>query len=166
MTRSDAKSVFSACAKHSAAAYRTPPPPHPSPVIKRTTLAHTHARPQVGNIAGSSVEDGVINKGGNVLVKRLGRIVHEGKLKTLKNLKADADKMVMGTECGIQVRLISRCLVSSPFFFLFVLLVFVVFCSMVKTSFFLCPLHVVYVWCLGECFVVFCELWMLVCGAF
>ena len=58
----------------------------------------------MGNIAGSSVEDGVINKGGNVLVKRLGRIVHEGKLKTLKNLKADADKMVMGTECGIQVR--------------------------------------------------------------
>lgn len=46
----------------------------------------------------------MINKGGNVLVKRLGRIVHEGKLKTLKNLKADADKMVMGTECGIQVR--------------------------------------------------------------
>eukprot|EP00752_Nemacystus_decipiens_P001884 g1815.t1 len=58
---------------------------------------------KVGNIAGSSVEDGVINKGGNVLVKRLGRIVHEGKLKTLKNLKADADRMVMGTECGIQV---------------------------------------------------------------
>ncbi|CAM9978364.1 unnamed protein product [Scytosiphon promiscuus] len=58
---------------------------------------------KVGNIAGSFVEDGVINKGGNVLVKRLGRIVHEGKLKTLKNLKADADKMVMGTECGIQV---------------------------------------------------------------
>lgn len=58
----------------------------------------------MGNIAGSSVEDGVINKGGNVLVKRLGRIVHEGKLKTLKNLKVDADKMVMGTECGIQVR--------------------------------------------------------------
>ncbi len=60
-------------------------------------------RTQVGNIAGSSVEDGVINKGGNVLVKRMGRIVHEGKLKTLKNLKADADRMVMGTECGIQV---------------------------------------------------------------
>ncbi|CAM9158659.1 unnamed protein product [Ectocarpus fasciculatus] len=58
---------------------------------------------KVGNIAGSMVEDGVINKGGNVLVKRLGRIVHEGKLKTLKNLKVDADKMVMGTECGIQV---------------------------------------------------------------
>lgn len=50
------------------------------------------------------VEDGVVNKGGNVLVKRLGRILHEGKLKTLKNLKADAQSMVAGTECGIQVR--------------------------------------------------------------
>lgn len=77
--------------------------------ITHTTRARARARIQVGNIAGSSVEDGVINKGGNVLVKRLGRIVHEGKLKTLKNLKADADKMVMGTECGIQVRGFTGC---------------------------------------------------------
>lgn len=60
--------------------------------------------PQVGNIAGSYVEDGVVLKGSSVIVKRLGRVQHEGKLKTLKNVKADVQEMVADTECGIQVR--------------------------------------------------------------
>lgn len=58
---------------------------------------------KVGNIAGSKVIDGVVSKGSNVLVKRLGRIMHEGKLKTLRNVKADVQEMVADTECGIQV---------------------------------------------------------------
>lgn len=45
-----------------------------------------------------------MTKGSNVIVKRLGRVIHEGKLKTLKNVKADVQEMVAMTECGIQVK--------------------------------------------------------------
>lgn len=58
---------------------------------------------KVGNIAGCEVLDGEVRKGSKVRVMRMGRVVAEGKLKTLKNLKADADMMVAGTECGIQL---------------------------------------------------------------
>jgi translation initiation factor IF-2 len=58
---------------------------------------------KVGNIAGCAVMDGEVRKGSSVRIMRLGRVVHEGKLKVLKNLKADAESMVAGTECGIQV---------------------------------------------------------------
>lgn len=71
-------------------------------IVSKITL---RTKQQVGNVAGSFVEDGVVNKGGSVLVKRRGRIIHEGTLKTLKNVKADVQQMVAGTECGIQVLL-------------------------------------------------------------
>jgi translation initiation factor IF-2 len=58
---------------------------------------------KVGNIAGSAVIDGEVQRGANVRIMRLGRVVHEGKLKVLKNVKADVESMVAGTECGIQV---------------------------------------------------------------
>mmetsp|Transcript_30299 Transcript_30299/g.39111 ORF Transcript_30299/g.39111 Transcript_30299/m.39111 type:complete len:859 (-) Transcript_30299:377-2953(-) len=56
---------------------------------------------KVGKIAGCEVLDGRVKKGANVRVMRGPRVIFEGELKTLKNLKADADEMVAGTECGI-----------------------------------------------------------------
>ena len=85
-----------------------PPPPH-----------LIYKKWQVGNIAGSAVEDGVINKGSSVLVKRRGRIIHEGTLKTLKNVKADVQQMVTGTECGIQVLFVCVCVARASFFEVF-----------------------------------------------
>jgi len=56
---------------------------------------------KVGRIAGSEVLDGRVINGANVRVLRGPRVIHEGVMGTLKNLKADADEMVAGTECGI-----------------------------------------------------------------
>ena len=46
---------------------------------------------KIGNIAGCAVMDGEVRKGASVRIMRLGRVVYEGKLKVLKNLKADAE---------------------------------------------------------------------------
>jgi len=58
---------------------------------------------KVGNIAGCEVIDGKVKKGANVRVMRGPRVIFEGKMKTLKNVKVDADEMASGSECGIQV---------------------------------------------------------------
>eukprot|EP01084_Bolivina_argentea_P109588 195891_1 len=58
---------------------------------------------KVGNIAGSVVVDGMVKRGTCVRVMRLGRVKHEGTLKTLRNLKQDVEFIASGAECGIQV---------------------------------------------------------------
>eukprot|EP00541_Cyclophora_tenuis_P004140 CAMPEP_0116579598 /NCGR_PEP_ID=MMETSP0397-20121206/22335_1 /TAXON_ID=216820 /ORGANISM="Cyclophora tenuis, Strain ECT3854" /LENGTH=268 /DNA_ID=CAMNT_0004109085 /DNA_START=93 /DNA_END=899 /DNA_ORIENTATION=- len=54
-----------------------------------------------GNIAGSRCLDGFIRKGSNVRVLRGDKILVETKVKTLRNFKAEADRIDEGNECGI-----------------------------------------------------------------
>ena len=54
-----------------------------------------------GNIAGSRCEDGYIRKTGNVRVMRGDKILTESKVRTLRNFKAEADRIEEGNECGI-----------------------------------------------------------------
>jgi len=56
---------------------------------------------KVGKIAGCGVVDGNVQRGGNVRVLRGNRIVHEGKLRTLKSFKEDVQKVETGNDCGI-----------------------------------------------------------------
>jgi len=55
----------------------------------------------LGNIAGSRCTDGFIKKGSNVRVMRGDKILTEDKIRTLRNFKAEVDKIEGGDECGV-----------------------------------------------------------------
>jgi translation initiation factor IF-2 len=57
--------------------------------------------PKVGTIAGCHVLDGVIPRAATVRVVRDGRVVHEGKIVSLKRFKDDASEVRAGFDCGI-----------------------------------------------------------------
>jgi translation initiation factor IF-2 len=57
--------------------------------------------PKVGTIAGCHVLDGVIPRAATVRVVRDGRVVHEGKIASLKRFKDDASEVRAGFDCGI-----------------------------------------------------------------
>ena len=52
-------------------------------------------------MAGCGVVSGAMVKGANVRVMRGPRIVHEGKLRTLKSFKDNVQTVAEGNECGI-----------------------------------------------------------------
>lgn len=54
-----------------------------------------------GNIAGSRCTDGFLRKGGNVRVMRGDKILIESKVKSLRNFKAEVERIEEGNECGI-----------------------------------------------------------------
>lgn len=54
-----------------------------------------------GNIAGSRCTDGYLRKGANVRVMRGDKILVESTVKSLRNFKAEADRIEEGNECGI-----------------------------------------------------------------
>jgi len=54
-----------------------------------------------GNIAGSKCTDGFLQKGSNVRVMRGDKILCESSVRTLRNFKAEVDKIEAGNECGI-----------------------------------------------------------------
>lgn len=59
---------------------------------------------KVGKVAGCAVVDGEAVKTANVRVLRGSKIVYEGKLKTLKHVKEDVQRMAAGSECGINFK--------------------------------------------------------------
>ena len=58
----------------------------------------------VGNIAGSIVVDGKVSRNSKIRVLRDGIITFEGEIETLKRFKDDAKEVVVGQECGIQIK--------------------------------------------------------------
>lgn len=54
-----------------------------------------------GNIAGSRCTDGFLRKGANVRVMRGDKILTESKVKSLRNFKAEVERIEEGNECGI-----------------------------------------------------------------
>lgn len=58
----------------------------------------------VGNIAGSLVIDGKIQKDSKIRIIRDGIIVHEGEINSLKRHKDDAKEATLGQECGISIK--------------------------------------------------------------
>jgi translation initiation factor IF-2 len=57
--------------------------------------------PKIGTIAGCHVVDGSIPRTAGVRVVRDGRVVHEGKIASLKRFKEDASEVRAGFDCGI-----------------------------------------------------------------
>jgi translation initiation factor IF-2 len=79
-----------------------------SPIIREENLGQAEVRevfsvPKLGQIAGSIVTDGVINRGAKVRVIRDGVVIYEGEISSLKRFKDDAKEVSKGYECGIGV---------------------------------------------------------------
>ncbi len=58
----------------------------------------------VGNIAGSYVTNGKIQRNAQIRVVRNGIIVHEGEIESLRRFKDDVKEVAEGFECGIGIR--------------------------------------------------------------
>ena len=77
-----------------------------APVYEEQVIGHAEIRQifrasQVGNIAGSTVTDGVIRRGCKVRITRAGEQIYEGSLKSLKRFKDDVREVKGGFECGL-----------------------------------------------------------------
>jgi translation initiation factor IF-2 len=76
------------------------------PTFEEHPLARVEVRQifnvsKVGTIAGSFVVDGKVPRDAAVRVVRDGRVVHTGKIGSLKRYKDDVREVVSGQECGI-----------------------------------------------------------------
>jgi translation initiation factor IF-2 len=59
--------------------------------------------PKIGLICGSYVQQGTIQRGGNVRISRSGIVIHEGTISSLKRFKDDTKEVSSGLECGIGI---------------------------------------------------------------
>jgi translation initiation factor IF-2 len=76
------------------------------PIIKEKALGKAEVRalfniPKLGAIAGSAVTEGLVRRGASVRVLRERKVVHTGKISSLKRLKDDVREVQAGFECGI-----------------------------------------------------------------
>jgi translation initiation factor IF-2 len=69
--------------------------------IGRAEVREVFNIPKAGVIAGSYVIDGKIASGCNIRLLRNGKIIHDGKMSSLKRFKDDAKEVKNGYECGI-----------------------------------------------------------------
>jgi translation initiation factor IF-2 len=58
---------------------------------------------KVGTVAGSFVADGKVAQSARVRVVRDGKVVHEGKILSLRRFKQDVSEVLSGQECGISL---------------------------------------------------------------
>ena len=77
-----------------------------APVYEEKITGHAEVRQifkasSIGNIAGSFILDGVIQKGCKVRVRRGDEQIFEGDLKSLKRFKDDVKEVKEGYECGL-----------------------------------------------------------------
>ena len=76
------------------------------PIFEEKIIGHAEIRQifkasGVGNIAGSYVMDGVMQRGSLIRITRAGEQIYEGKLSSLKRFKDDAKEVKQGFECGL-----------------------------------------------------------------
>ena len=77
-----------------------------APVYEEKIIGHVEIRQifkasQIGNIAGSYVTDGIVERGCMVRITRDGEQIHEGRLQSLKRFKDDVKEVREGYECGL-----------------------------------------------------------------
>jgi translation initiation factor IF-2 len=78
------------------------------PIIKEKPLGKAEVRalfniPKIGAIAGSAITEGLVKRGAQVRVMRDRKVLHTGKLSSLKRLKDDVREVAAPLECGIGV---------------------------------------------------------------
>ena len=67
----------------------------------RAEVRNTFKVPKAGTIAGCYVLDGTIPRTANVRLLRDNRVIHEGKIASLRHFKNDVSEVRAGFECGI-----------------------------------------------------------------
>src|SRR5690606_30766260 len=83
--------------------------------IGRAEVRETFSIPKVGTIAGAAVIDGKIERGCNIRLLREGKILHDGKLSTLKRFKDEVKEVANGYECGIALENFSNIHINDIF---------------------------------------------------
>jgi translation initiation factor IF-2 len=78
------------------------------PIVKEKPLGKAEVRalfniPRIGVIAGCGVTEGVVKRTGHVRVLRDRKVIHTGKLSSLKRVKDDVREVASGYECGIGI---------------------------------------------------------------
>jgi translation initiation factor IF-2 len=78
------------------------------PIIKEKPLGKAEVRalfniPKIGAIAGSAVTEGVVKRAAHVRVLRDRKVLHTGKIGSLKRLKDDVREVASPLECGIGI---------------------------------------------------------------
>lgn len=71
--------------------------------LGRAEVRETFAVPKLGVVAGSYVSDGLIKRGAFVRLMRDNRVIHEGKMASLRRFKDDVREVQTGFECGIGI---------------------------------------------------------------
>ena len=77
-----------------------------APTFKESILGHAEVRqtihvPNVGTIAGSYVQDGLIKRSAKIRVLRDGVVIFEDKISSLRRFKDDKSEVAQGYECGV-----------------------------------------------------------------
>ena len=72
-------------------------------IIGRAEVREVFPVSRSGNVAGSLVKTGKINRGSRARVVRRGKVVGEGKIVSLRRFKDDAREVLADFECGIKV---------------------------------------------------------------
>jgi len=72
-------------------------------VVGRAEILTQFKIPKIGNIAGTKVVMGIINRGAKARVIHDDETIHEGNVTSLKRFKDDAKEVKEGLECGIGV---------------------------------------------------------------
>ena len=78
------------------------------PIRKQVALGRVEVRdtftvPKVGTIAGCFVTEGAVKRGALVRLLRDSRVVHEGKMGSLRRFKDDVREVQSGYECGVGI---------------------------------------------------------------
>lgn len=76
------------------------------PIYRENNIGRAEVRmvfgvSKVGQIAGCLVMEGRVTRAANARVLRNGKVVHSGKISSLKHFKDDVKEVISGTECGI-----------------------------------------------------------------
>jgi translation initiation factor IF-2 len=78
------------------------------PIVKEKPLGKAEVRavftiPRVGVIAGCAVTEGVVKRAGHVRVLRDRKVLHGGRISSLRRVKDDVREVAAGLECGIGI---------------------------------------------------------------
>lgn len=79
------------------------PPVQQEVPLGRVEVRETFSLPKAGTIAGCYVVDGSVKRGAFVRLVRDSRVIHEGKMSSLRRFKDDVREVNSGYECGIGI---------------------------------------------------------------
>ena len=72
-------------------------------VLGRAVVLEMFKIPKQGFIAGTRVEEGIIQRGAKARLIRDDEVIHEGSVTSLKRFKDDVKEIKEGMECGIGI---------------------------------------------------------------